>query len=83
LDPDSFEGGGGDHFAIMPVTEIVLPSLRQDEETRERFETDVKPLLEPIIGRAPGIKGLFLGRINSENNVNVESSIRYALGLGT
>jgi len=65
----------------MAITELVIPFLKQDEETRNKFEASVIPQFQSTIGPAPGFKGLFSGRITSENNINIEQDVKYALGL--
>jgi hypothetical protein len=67
----------------MPITEIVLPSHKQDEASIKTFETEIRPLLAATLSAATGIKGLQLGRIISRNGVNIERGINYALGIGT
>lgn len=67
----------------MPFTELALPALKQDEETRIRFASTVRPLLATTINSAPGLKGQYLGKVILENDVNVEAVVKYALGLGT
>lgn len=65
----------------MPITELVLPSLKQDEETRNKFVSDVRPVLAATIRSAPGLKSQFFGRVLLENDVNVEGAGKYALGI--
>lgn len=66
----------------MPITEIVTPSLKQDESTRSIFEGTLQPLLIKAVSSAPGIKAPFIGRLLTENGLNVQSAVKYALGLG-
>ncbi len=66
----------------MPITEIVTPSLKQDAGTRSSWETTMQPLLLKIIGPVPGVKGHFIAPLLTENGVNVESAVKYGLGIG-
>jgi hypothetical protein len=70
-------------FSIMPITELTLPAPKQDEDTRIRFVSSVRPLLATTINSASGLKGQYLGKVILENDVNVEVVVKYALGLGT
>jgi len=65
----------------MAITEIVIPSLKQDESTRSKYQETIQPLAK-IIGSAPGTKSRFIAPILTENGVNVQSAVKYAVGLG-
>ena len=66
----------------MPITEIVIPSLKQDDSTRSKYEESIRPFLH-IIESTPGSKSQFVGPVLTENGLNVKSAVKYAAGLGT
>jgi len=65
----------------MAITELVLPSLKQDDNTKTHFEAAVRPVLASVIGAAPGVKEQFFGKTLTENGANVDSDVKYALGI--
>lgn len=67
----------------MPITELIIPSLKQDEDTRARFEPEARPLLAAMTAHAPGYKSQFFGRMIAEDDVIIEgAAVKYALGVG-
>ena len=65
----------------MHCTEILIPSLKQDQVNREAFLASWPSLVSTIITTA-GVGKVFSGFIISENNVNVESTFKFVLGIG-
>jgi len=65
----------------MAITEIVIPRLKQDESTRAIYREIALPFVKTIRS-APGAKSQFFAPILTSNGLNVQSAVRYALGLG-
>ena len=65
----------------MPTTEIIVPSLKQDSQTRETFLATAPELLKPIWS-ADGILHASLGRMISEDNISVDDDFRMVVVLG-
>lgn len=66
----------------MAITEIITPFLKQDAATKTAFNSIIKPLLSSIVKVAPGAKMQVVGRMISENNINVEEDFRPMMGIG-
>jgi len=67
-------------YFIMAITEFVLPPVKQDESTRSKYQ-ETWPAFIETIKPAVGGKGQFFAPILTENDVNVQSAVKYALGL--
>jgi hypothetical protein len=66
----------------MPVTEILIPSYKQDEATREAFFSRLLPIITSVTKGKPGLRGRYAGNILSENGQDVTSAFKPVNGLG-
>ncbi len=65
----------------MPITELVIPSLKQDDETREGYTSVIRPGLSSILKSAPGFKQHEFGKIIIDNGLDVSSDFRPVVGI--
>lgn len=65
----------------MPITEIVIPSLKNGPEDREAF-LKTWPGLFKLFETVPGIRNFFFGWMIEDNGVNVENDFRATLCMG-
>ncbi|KAH8659370.1 hypothetical protein BGZ60DRAFT_415123 [Tricladium varicosporioides] len=66
----------------MPITELAIASIKQDEDTREAFVNTVFPILLSLVDGKKGMKFRTAGKMLSLNDVDVSSEFRPVLGLG-
>lgn len=67
----------------MPITELAIASLKQDEATREAFVNTIFPILTSLVDGKKGMKFRTAGKMLSLNDVDVSSEFRPVLGLGS
>jgi len=66
----------------MFITEFVLPTLKQDAQTRATFLSTVLPSLIGLLSTAPGKLASSHGFMIEENDINVESFLKPVIGVG-
>ncbi|TAQ88379.1 hypothetical protein B7494_g3293 [Chlorociboria aeruginascens] len=65
----------------MAFTELVTPAIKQDEASKNFFMTTLAPMLGSIISSAPGLKHNVSGRVIFEDNSDVGSELKPAVGI--
>jgi len=66
----------------MPFTEIIIPPIKPDAESRKSFAT-VFPILARDFLVKHGILEGFTGFMVLENNIDVSADFRYLMVLGS
>jgi hypothetical protein len=67
----------------MYITELLIPILKQDPQTKTAFLSTALPILTGLLKAAPGRIVNFHGFIIEENEVNVEGTLKPVIGIGT
>jgi hypothetical protein len=66
----------------MYITEIFIPILKQDPQTKTAFLSTALPILTGLLKAAPGRITNFHGFIIEENDAIVEEQLKPFIGIG-
>ena len=66
----------------MYITELLIPILKQDPQTKAAFLSTALPILTGLLKAASGRIINLQGFIIEENDVNVEEQLKPFIGIG-